>query len=151
MQKIRNAKLGGKENIENRPFKSMHKPESGLFSLASDIALVTTLLNLEEDDVRLLWKSCADEIWHALASLLQEATLVLPPRNVVHPLKSLLEEEIQGLAAAICRLDAAVVAIWTNRNLAGENRNLHEVRATLLIQKVMSERSHKAKCQRAQS
>lgn len=82
-----------------------------MFSVASDIAFVTTLSNLIDDDVKLRWKGCTDDIWHALVSLFHDTSLELPLRIAAPALKSLREEEMQGLAVAICRLEAAVVAI----------------------------------------
>lgn len=136
-----------KEERENWPLKSIGKPVIGLFSLASDIALVTTLSNLLEDDVKPSWKGCTDDMWHALVSLFHGAALELPPRITAPDLKSLQEEKTEGLTAAICRLGAAVVAISNKWDLALENRDPHEIRASMLIHRKMYSRSHKGKFQ----
>jgi hypothetical protein len=46
-----------------------------------------------------------------LESLAHGVTLELPQSIAAPALKALREEEMQGLAVAICRLEAAVVAI----------------------------------------
>lgn len=79
-----------------------------MLSLASDIALVKNLSNLMEDDVKLRCKGITDDIWHELVSLFHDAALQLSPRIAAPALKSLREEEKEGLTAAICRPEAAV-------------------------------------------
>lgn len=96
-----------------------------MFSLAPAIAFVTNLSIFRDDDVKLWWKGCADAIWHALESLVHEASLKLPLSIAALDTKALREEDMQGLAVAICRLEAAVVAIFNKWNLTKENKDLH--------------------------
>lgn len=76
--------------------------------------------------MKLRWKGCTDDTWQALESLAHDVTLVLAHSIAAPALKALCEEEMQGLAVTICRLEAAVVAILNNWNLTEENRDLDD-------------------------
>lgn len=101
------------------------------------MALVTTLSNLIGDDEKLCWKWWKYDIWQALASLAQDLPLELAPSTAAPALKILWEEEIWDLAVAICRPETAVAAIFSNLNLAEENRNLERTLVSELIYKIM--------------
>lgn len=92
--------------------------------LDSAIALVTTLSNFTEDDVKLRRKGCPDDMWEALESLVHDAPLELPPTTATPALTPLWEEEMHGFTAAIWRLQAAVAAIFNAPTLAEENKYL---------------------------
>ena len=101
--------IGNQEYI--LPLKSTGNPGSGLFSLASAIALVTTFSNLAgvETDV---WKNgCVDDKCEELVSLDQAPLLTLVEKDVVLDIIILREEEMHGLAVAMCMLGVAVAAI----------------------------------------
>lgn len=103
----------------------MGNPGTCFFSLASDTAFMTNLSNLT-DDVKLRWKGSIEDTWQALESLAHDDTLKLPQSIAAPALKALREEEMQGLAAAICRPDAAVVAILNKCNPTKENWDLYD-------------------------
>jgi hypothetical protein len=109
------------------PLKSIGNPDTGLLSLDSDIAFVTTLFNLTEDDMSVLLKGWIYDIWEPLASLAHEAPLELAPRIAAPALTILREEEMQGLAVAIWRPEAAVAAILDKNNFLEENWDLQNI------------------------
>jgi len=111
----------------NVPLKSIGNPDTGLLSLDSDIAFVTALFNLTEDDMKVLWKGWIDDIWEPLASLAHDAPLELAPRIAAPALTTLWEEEMQGLAVAIWRPEAAVAAILDKNNFLEENWDLQNI------------------------
>lgn len=69
--------VGTRVGKKIKPFKSMGNPE-GLFSLDPVIAFVTNLSIFKDDDVKLRWKDCTDDIWHVLESLDEDTTLLFP-------------------------------------------------------------------------
>lgn len=97
---------------EMRPFKSMGNPDAGLFSPGSDIALMDVLLNFPVDDVKVRLKCCPDDIWQALDNLAKEAPRESIVTCAAPPLKNLCAEKREGFAAAICKPEAAVAAIF---------------------------------------
>lgn len=71
----------------NRPFKSIGNPETGLAS--AEMALVTNLSDILEDDVNLCCKGHADDLYHELVSLGPEETLKLTLREAATVLTTL--------------------------------------------------------------
>lgn len=69
--------VGAMRLKENSPFRLIGNPED-LFSLDPAIAFVTNLLIFKDDDVKLRWKVCTDDLWHTLESLDDDTTLTLP-------------------------------------------------------------------------
>lgn len=88
-----------------------------------------------EDEVKVRWNDCIDDIWQALETFVHDVALEFVWNIVALSLTALWEEEMQGLAAAIWRLEAAVVAIFNNWKLAEENRDLHSPKTSDLLSK----------------
>ena len=74
-----------------------------------------------------LLKGWIYDIWEPLASLAHEAPSELAPRIAAPALTILREEEMQGLAVAIWRPEAAVAAILNKLNFLEENRDLQNI------------------------
>lgn len=136
---------------EIKPFKLMGSPGAGLLSPGSDIALVAALLNFAGDDVKVWFRFCPDDMWQALDSLAHDAPKELMPTFATPPLKIFWAEKIEGFAAAICKLEAAVAAIFNLYNLKEKSGDLRDRwKLQLILQKNYRQyfRNRKAKIPR---
>lgn len=95
----------------------MASPDGGLISPVSDAALITVLSNFAGECVKLRLKCSPDDIWQALESLAHDAANDLIPIFAKFPLRTFLAEKIQGFDAVICKVEAAVAAIFNLYNL----------------------------------
>uniref|UniRef100_A0A2P2LR78 Uncharacterized protein n=1 Tax=Rhizophora mucronata TaxID=61149 RepID=A0A2P2LR78_RHIMU len=63
------------------PFRSIGNPDTRLLSLDSAAAFVINLSSLTDDDMKFLWKHCADAMWETLDSLGHAASLEFTPKT----------------------------------------------------------------------
>lgn len=93
----------------------MGKTDAGLFSLTSVFALVAKFLKLAEFDLKFCWKCFTDDTWRELASLTHDDSLDLTRTLATADLNMLWVKKMEGLAAVICRPEAATPTILNMR------------------------------------
>lgn len=86
----------------------MANPDAGLLSPASDIAFVTNLLNFAGLDVKERLKFRVEDTWQALDNLVHDPSLKLALMFATPAVNNFRAEEREGLAAVICKLEAAI-------------------------------------------
>lgn len=99
----------------------------GFKSLESDMAFVTILPNLKGVDLTFWDNNCVEEMWHELVSFAHDAPLTSLLKTATLEFVTSREEDLKGLAIAMCILVLAVAISISQSKTYNSHKNHNKI------------------------